>query len=123
MSIEFIDKTSAASVAAATAATMAHLPAAEIDTRRTVARTEILQGIAQYPGVNGIRSCVPARLTVDICQQKCLESFLSRCHYPGKLDYFFTQQPFFSAYKFKVRWHCDECHSELDCGTPFLRDN
>ena len=124
MSIEFIDKTPAASAAAATAAMMAHLPAAEIDARRAAASTEILEGTAQYPGRKWYALLCPCNIDCGhMPPQEVPRITLSRCHYPGELDYFFTQQPFFSAYKFKVRWHCDECHAELDCGTPFLTKN
>ena len=43
---------------------------------------------------------------------------ISACYFPGELDYFYVHQPFFEQYGFKVRWHCDECPAEMDCGMP-----
>ena len=43
---------------------------------------------------------------------------ISRCYFPGELDYFFVTQPFLQLYGFQVRWHCDECNAEMSCGTP-----
>jgi len=99
---------------------MAHLPAGKIDAWRAAASTEILQGITTYPGREWYALQCPC--TIDcgcMSPEEVPRIILSRCHYPGKLDYFFTQQPFFNTYNFKVRWHCDECHGELACRMPF----
>ena len=43
----------------------------------------------------------------------------NNCMFVGELDYFFVTQPFQATYEFKVRWHCDECESEMAFGFPF----
>ena len=43
---------------------------------------------------------------------------VSSCYLPGELDYYFVNQPFLNNLGFRVRWHCDECHSEISCGDP-----
>ena len=102
---------------------MSHLPKAEIAARRGAARSEILAGTAEYPGRKWYALMCPCNID---CGHKAPDKVprikLSRCFYPGELDYFFTQQPFWNGYKFKVRWHCDECHAELYCGMPFLTE-
>jgi len=104
---------------------MAHLSVAEIDARRETASSEILAGAAQYPGYNTYAIVCPCNINCGhMPTHEIPRIMLSRCMYPGELDYFFTQQPFWTAYNFKVRWHCDEaeCHAELACGTPFLNE-
>ena len=102
---------------------IAHLSPAELGARRATASSKILAGTVQYPGHKWYVLLCPCNIDCGhMPPQEVPRITLSRCHYPGELDYFFTQQPFFSAYKFKVRWHCDECHAELDCGTPFLTE-
>ena len=41
---------------------------------------------------------------------------ISRCYFPGELDYFSVTQPFRQDYGFQVTWHCHVCLSEYSCG-------
>ena len=99
----FTDKTPATTAAAATEEKMAHLAQEEIEECRETARTEILAVTAQYPGCKWYVFVCPCNID---CGHMPTEEIpiimLSRCHYPGELDYFFVEQPFFATYTFKV---------------------
>ena len=41
---------------------------------------------------------------------------ISRCYFPGELDFFTVTQPFQQDYGFQVTWHCHVCLSEFSCG-------
>ena len=104
---------------------MAHLPIAEVDARRATATNEIIAGAAQKPGYLWYAIVCPCNINCGhMPQHEVPRIMLSRCMYPGELDFFFTQQPFWPVYNFKVRWHCDEaqCQSEQACGAPFLAE-
>ena len=99
---------------------MAHLPAAELEARKNAARQEVL---AVWQGNQGQQwYALQCPCKVDCGCMPVAEVprvILSFCMYPGEYDFFFVTQPFQATYGFKVRWHCDECHSELACGEPF----
>ena len=60
---------------------------------------------------------VPARLFLYACRRSSPDRTIE-LHYVGELDHFFVDQPFLPTYNFRVRWHCDECESEMACGFP-----
>ena len=43
---------------------------------------------------------------------------VAACHFPGEMDYYFVEQPFLDTLGIKIRWHCDECHEAIACGSP-----
>ena len=98
---------------------MAHLPQAEIQARRASATQNIISVWQTKQGAEWYAIQCP-------CQPDCLcmpvdevpRIVLSNCLYVGELDYFFVDQPFLPTYNFRVRWHCDECESEMACGFP-----
>merc|ERR1712030_13578 len=82
--------------------TMAHLSVAEVDARRATASIEIIAGAAQYPGYTWYVIVCPCNINCGhMPTHKVPRIMLSRCMYPGELDFFFTQQPFWTAYNFK----------------------
>ena len=102
---------------------MAHLNTAQIQARRQRVREEVLAAIEDLParpwyalqckcGIDCL--CMPYD---DVPRIR-----LSFCLYPGEFDYYFTENPFFPEYAFRLRWHCDTCTSEMGCGTPWLTD-
>ena len=100
---------------------MAHLSQSEIEARQRDAAKEILSGIEEYPGRTWYVLVCPCNIDCGHMQHdKVPRIMLSKHLYPGELDYMFTQQPFKTSYNFKVRWHCEHCHAELNCATPTL---
>ena len=102
---------------------MAHLAQAVIEDRRAKARAEILARIEDHP----VRAWYALMCPCNIdCKCMPLDEIprvrLSFCLYPGEMDYFFTERPFLAQHNFQIRWHCDECHGELACGTPWLTE-
>ena len=97
---------------------MARLPNAEIDARRQHATQDIvqewqaMQGAAWYDlqcPCHPDCGCMPNNEVPRIVSSQCI--------YVGELDCF-VEQPFLANYGFRVRWHCDECESEMACGFP-----
>ena len=100
---------------------MAHLPAAEIAARRNAASQDIIAQWQLTQGQEWYAIQCPCRIDCGCMPEDEIPRLvLDKCMYPGELDYFFVTQPFQATYNFKVRWHCDECHSELACGEPNL---
>ena len=98
---------------------MAHLPHAEIVARRTAATQDI---ISVWQGIKGHEwyaiQC-PCRPDCGCMPHDEIPRIvLTNCMYVGEMDYFFVEQPFQATHGFKVRWHCDQCISELACGFP-----
>ena len=105
----------------ASAPIMADLPQNVLQERRETMSNAILAYTALYPGLAWCALLCPCNLNCGhMPQEEIPRIMLPECYYPGEYDFFFVQQPFFEAHKFKVRWHCDECHNELACGSPFL---
>ena len=102
---------------------MAHLAPDEVAARRIQASEEIIAVIEENPAREWFAIMCPCNIDCNCMPLDEVPRIrLSFCMYPGELDYFFTQQPFLNSYGTKVRWHCDECHGELDCGAPFLTE-
>ena len=98
---------------------MAHLPAAEIALRREAATQDILSVWNTMQGAIWYSLQCPCRIDCGCMpEDEVPRIVLNNCMYVGELDYFFVTQPFEAAYGFKVRWHCDECESEMACGFP-----
>ena len=99
--------------------TMAHVPPAEIEARRNAASLDIIEEWQAMQGQEWYGLQCPCRIDCGCMpEDEVPRIILANCMYPGELDYFFVTQPFQATYGFKVRWHCDECHSELACGEP-----
>ena len=98
---------------------MSHLPHAERVARRTAATQDIL---AVWQGMQGYEEYAlqcPCRIDCGCMPEEEIPRIvLSNCMYVFELDYFFVEEPFLATHGFKVRWHCDECLSELACGFP-----
>ena len=95
---------------------MAHLPPAEIQARRNIAFNEILQ---EWQGNSEVAILCPCRIDCMCMSLNDVERVvLTRCLYPGEMDYFFVNQPFEATHGFRVRWHCDVCEAEMACGFP-----
>ena len=102
---------------------MAHLSPSEIEARQKDAAEDILSGIEKYPGRQWyVLICSCNWDCGHMKHDKVPRIMLSKHLYPGELDYMFTHQPFQIKYNFKVRWHCEKCHQELNCATPTLFD-
>ena len=98
---------------------MAHLPSAEIAARRQAATQEIIDEWQTMKGSEWYAIQCPCRIDCFCMpQQEVPRIVLNNCMFVGELDYFFVSQPFQAAYGFRVRWHCDECESEMACGFP-----
>ena len=99
---------------------MADLPQQVVQERRECMTNAILAYNALHPGHAFYALVCPCDLNCGhMPEEEIPRIMLAQCYYPGEYDYFFVQQPFVETHKFKVRWHCDECHAELACGTPF----
>ena len=102
------------------AAIMAHLPPQVVQQRRDIIANAILAFNAINPGYEWYAMICPCDLNCGhMPADEIPRIMLPQCYYPGEYDYYFVKQPFFKSHKFKVRWHCDECHAELCCATPF----
>ena len=102
------------------AAIMADLPVQVVQQRRDSIANAILAFNAINPGYDYYAMVCPCDINCGhMPEDEIPRIMLSQCYYPGEYDYFFVKQPFFETHKFKVRWHCDECHAELCCATPF----
>ena len=100
---------------------MADLPQEVVQERRHTISNAILAYTALYPGHEWYALVCPCDINCGhMPPEEIPRIMLSGCYYPGEYDFFFVEQPFFETHKFKVRWHCDQCHNELCCGTPFL---
>ena len=98
---------------------MAHLPAAEIEARRNASSQDIIAMWQTIMGQEWYALQCPCKIDCGCMpENEVPRIILSNCVYPGELDYFFVVQPFRVTYGFKLRWHCDSCHSELGCGEP-----
>ena len=96
---------------------MAHLPAAEIEARRNASSQDIIETWQTIKGQEWYALQCQCRIDCGCMpENEVPRIILSNCVYPGELDYFFVVQPFWVTYGFKLRWHCDSCHSELACG-------
>ena len=98
---------------------MAHLPTAEITARRQHATQDKIQEWTsnQWAKWYAVQCpCCPD--CGHMPENEVPRIVLSQCMYVGELDYFFVVQPFLANYGFRVRWHCDECDSQLACGFP-----
>ena len=99
---------------------MADLPPQVVQQRREIIANAILAFNAINPGHDYYAVVCPCNINCGhMPEDEIPRIMLAQCYYPGEYDYFFVEQPFFPTHKFKVRWHCDECHAELACGTPF----
>ena len=99
--------------------TMAHLPSAEIAARREAAIQDLLSVWNTMQGAEWYALQCPCRIDCGCMpEDEVPRIVLNNCMYVGELDYFFVTQPFQTVYGFKVRWHCDECESEMACGFP-----
>ena len=98
---------------------MAHLPSAEIQARRAHATEDIIQEWQTMQGAEWYALQCPCRPDCECMPHNEVPRIvLSQCMYVGELDFFFVEQPFLATYGFRVRWHCDECESEMACGFP-----
>ena len=101
-------------------AIIAKHPAQVVQERREIITNAILAYNAINPGHEFYALVCPCDINCGhMPEDEIPRIMLAQCYYPGEYDYFFVEQPFFATHKFKVRWHCDECHAELACGTPF----
>ncbi|CAL4105864.1 unnamed protein product, partial [Meganyctiphanes norvegica] len=99
--------------------TMAHLPSAELAARRQAAFQDILREWQPMQGSDLYAIQCPCRPDCGcIPLNEVPRIVLSSCMYVGELDYFFVEQPFLALYGFRIRWHCDECESEMACKFP-----
>ena len=98
---------------------MAHLPLAELHARRAHATLDIILEWHTMVGAEWYALMCPCYIDCNCMPlNEVPRIVLSQCMYVGEMDYFFVQQPFVAEYGFKVRWHCDECLSEMACGIP-----
>ena len=98
---------------------MAHLPSAEIQSRRQHATQDIIQEWQTMQGAEWYALQCPCHPNCECMPHNEVPRIvLSQCMYVGELDYFFVEQPFLATYGFRVRWHYDECESEMACGFP-----
>ena len=98
---------------------MAHLPHAEIQARRAAATQDIISVWQGMQGAQWYAIQCPCRPDCNcMLVHEVPRIVLSNCMYVGELDYFYVDQPFLATYHFRVRWHCDECGSEMACGFP-----
>ena len=98
---------------------MAHLPNAEIVARRTAAKQDIISVWQGMKGHEWYAIQCPCRPDCGCMPHDEIPRIvLTNCLYVGEMDFFFVEQPFQATHGFKVRWHCDECISELACGFP-----
>ena len=98
---------------------MAHLPSAEIEARRQHASEDIIQEWSNIQGAQWYAIQCPCRPDCGhMPEEEIPRTVLSQCMWVGELDFFFVVQPFLVEYGFRVRWHYNECESELACGFP-----
>ena len=98
---------------------MAHLPPILIAQRRTQLYQELLALWQPLHGQEWYALMCPCNIDCRCMPEEEVPRMkVDLCYYPGELDYFFVRQPFQQLYNFRVRWHCDECHSEMACGDP-----
>ena len=98
---------------------MSYLPTEVIEQRRNQLCAELLNLWHPLQGKQWYAIMCPCNIDcLHMPEDKVPRLRISACYFPGELDYFFVHQPYFEQYGFKVRWHCDDCPQEMDCGMP-----
>ena len=101
---------------------MAHLPMEVIEQRRDQLQEEILELWQELEGKKMYAVVCPCEL--PSCEHMPEDQFprlkISRCFYPGELDYLIVYRPFLQEYGFEVTWLClSSVHRhEFSCGAP-----
>ena len=104
----------------ASPAIMADLPPQVVQERRQTITNATLAYNTIHPGHEFYALVCPCDINCGhMPEDEIPRIMLAQCYNLGEYDYFFVEQPFFETHKFKVRWHCDECHAELASRTPF----
>ena len=100
---------------------MAHLPISVIEHRRSQLHQELLALWQPLQGWDMYVMMCPCDLSP--CGHMPEAQFprlrISKCYYPGELDFFIVEQPFLQQHGFKVTWHCFAKRGhEFACGAP-----
>ena len=101
---------------------MAHLPEGIVNQRRAQLQEEILQEWQDVMGESMYVVICPCDLPP--CSHMPEANFprlrVSRCHYPGELDFLMVEKPFLLNHGFEVTWLClySSHRCEFSCGSP-----
>ena len=101
---------------------MAHLPADVIEQRRAQLQEEIVERWQELKGKKMYALVCPCEppSCVHMPEGRFPRLRISRCFYPGELDYLMAYKPFLYEFGFEVTWLClFSAHwCEFSCGAP-----
>ena len=102
--------------------TMAHLPAYVVDQRRALLQEEIVDSWQDVSGKTMYVIVCPCELPscAHMPEARFPRLRISKCFYPGELDFLMVHKPFLQEYGFEVTWICRRSSHgcEFSCGSP-----